>query len=130
MTNPDNTLRNKALVETFVDTIWNRKAFDRLAEFVDEGYQQHNPNLPDGRSALEGFLRGFYAETMPDGQFTIARIVAEGDMVVTHCLFKVSAEDNGTAVVDIYRIADGKLAEHWDVREAVPAATASGRPVV
>lgn len=124
------TESNKTLVTQFVSEIWNGRKFDKLAEYVSEDYQQHNPNLPDGRAALDGFLRGFYAENMPNGEFTIARVIAEGDLVVTHCLFRLNEDDAGTVVVDIYRVGDGKLIEHWDVREAVPATTASGRPVV
>jgi len=121
---------NKSLVTRFVADVWNARKFDRLKEFVAEAYVQHNPNLPNGRAALDGFLRGFYSQNMANGEFAIARIVADGDLIITHSLFKTSADDRGTAVVGIYRVEDGLLVEHWDVKEPVPEATANGNPMV
>ena len=127
-----NTLeeQNKALVANFVADIWNAKQFDKVAEYVAADYVQHNPNLPNGRAALEGFLKSYYAQNMPTGEFSIARLVADGDLVVAHCLFRLNPTDRGTAVVDIYRVTNGRLVEHWDVKEPVPESSANGNPVV
>jgi len=128
----DSTLaeQNKALVAQFVADIWNAKQFDKLQNYVAAEYVQHNPNLPNGRAALEEFLKVHYLQNMPTGDFSIARLVAEGDLVVAHSLFRLNPTDRGTAVVDIYRISNDRLVEHWDVREPVPEDSASGNPVV
>ncbi|HEU4410658.1 MAG TPA: nuclear transport factor 2 family protein [Polyangiaceae bacterium] len=120
---------NKALVANYYAKVWNAKRAGALAEFVAADYVQHNPQVPNGRAPLEQFLVGFF-EQMPQSSFTVARLVADGDLVVAHCLFKAHEADRGTAVVDIYRVQDGKLVEHWDVKEAVPEATANGNPMV
>jgi predicted SnoaL-like aldol condensation-catalyzing enzyme len=72
-----NTLaeQNKALVANFVADIWNAKQFDKVADYV-----QHNPDLPNGRTALEGFLKSYYAQNMPTGEFSIARQVEHWDV--------------------------------------------------
>ena len=121
---------NKRLIATFISEIWNGRRFDRLSDFVAEGYVQHNPNLADGRQALEGFLRGPYTTAMAGGRFTLMRLIAEADLVVAHSLFRMGEADRGTAVVDIYRVREGRIVEHWDVKEAVPEASANGNPMV
>ena len=59
----------------------------------------------------------------------IKRAVAEGDLVVTHSLLKTSPEDHGTAAVDIFRLEEGKVVEHWDVLQAVPESAANDHPM-
>jgi predicted SnoaL-like aldol condensation-catalyzing enzyme len=51
----------------------------------------------------------------------IKRVIAEGDLVVLHVHSRNTLSDRGRAVVDIFRVADGKIIEHWDVIQAVPA---------
>lgn len=120
---------NKEIVANFYARVWNAKNADALSDFVAEDYIQHNPALANGRQPLADFLSGFF-QNLPDSSFTVARLVAENDLVVAHSLFKLNNEDRGTAVVDIYRVADGMLVEHWDLKEAVPEETASGNPMV
>jgi predicted SnoaL-like aldol condensation-catalyzing enzyme len=121
--------RNKALVADFYERVWNAKDVAALSDFVADDYVQHNPNLANGRAPLEAFLGPLF-ESLPDARFSLVRLIAEGDLVVAHTLFKAHHDDRGMAVVDIYRVADGRLCEHWDVKEAVPEATASGNPMV
>jgi predicted SnoaL-like aldol condensation-catalyzing enzyme len=129
MTNTNELTANKAMVADYHAKVWNAKNLAALKDFVSEDYIQHNPHVGNGRAALEAFL-GPSFEAMPAGKFTIARLVADGDIVVAHTLFQANADDRGTAVVDIYRIAEGRLAEHWDVKEAVPETSENGNPMV
>jgi predicted SnoaL-like aldol condensation-catalyzing enzyme len=55
-----------------------------------------------------------------------SHIVAEGDLVVLHLNSKADEKDRGRAIVDIFRVKDGKIVEHWDVAQNVPEKTASG----
>ncbi|MEJ2631262.1 MAG: ester cyclase [Acidihalobacter sp.] len=121
--------RNKMLVADFYAKVWNAYDVTALKDFVAEDYVQHNPHVANGRAPLEAFLGPMF-ENLPEGRFTVARLVAEGDLVVAHTLFQATAEDSGTAVVDIYRVVDGRLVEHWDVKEEVPETTANGNPMV
>lgn len=120
---------NKDLISDYFDTVWNGHQLDRLERFVADELAQHNPNLPDGRVPLEEFLRGFFAQ-MPDARFVPHRIIAEGDLVVAHSLFTPAPGATGMAVVDIFRVVDGRIVEHWDVKEEVPSQTANGRAMV
>jgi predicted SnoaL-like aldol condensation-catalyzing enzyme len=123
------TQRNKALVADLYAKVWNGRDIAALGDFVAEDYIQHNPSVGNGRATLQAFL-GPILERLPEARFTVVRLIAEGDLVVAHTLFQTSPGDRGMVVVDIYRVEDGRLAEHWDVKEAVPETTASGNPMV
>ncbi len=123
------TETNKTRVTEYLEQVWNAKRLEALSEYVDDNLIQHNPHMPNGRAALEGFLMGFF-QNVPNGHFEIKRLIAEGDLVVLHSHFRATAEDHGMAVVDIFRLEDGWLVEHWDVSASIPETTASGNPVV
>jgi predicted SnoaL-like aldol condensation-catalyzing enzyme len=120
---------NKQLVSQYYAAVWNARDADATTRFVADEYIQHNPNIANGRMPLQAFLAGFFQQ-LPDAKFKVVRLVAEDDLVVAHSLFSANALDRGTAVVDVYRIQDGKLVEHWDVKEPVPDSTANGNPMV
>ena len=60
----------------------------------------------------------------------IRRVVAEGDIVVTHSLLKFSSDDErGTVAADFFRVEDGKVVEHWDVLQPFPEESANEHPM-
>ena len=120
---------NKTIVASYYARVWNAKNADALPQYVAADYIQHNPQVPNGRAPLQSFLGGLFQQ-MPQCSFTVARLVADGDLVVAHCLFKANEADRGTAVVDVYRVSEGLLVEHWDVKEPVPECSANGNPMV
>jgi predicted SnoaL-like aldol condensation-catalyzing enzyme len=88
-------------------------------------YTQHNPLAADGPQAFIDFFTAF-KQAFPLSSVDIKRVIAECDLVVTHSHFKVSPEDRGSAVMDIFRLdAHGKVVEHWDVIQAIPATSAN-----
>lgn len=117
------------LIRDYVDVVWNQGRTDLAENFVAEDLAQHNPGLPDGRAALVAFIDGLRT-SLPAGRFEIRRLAQDGDLVFTHSHFTPEPGAAGVAVVDVYRVVDGLIVEHWDVKEDVPDATASGRPTV
>jgi predicted SnoaL-like aldol condensation-catalyzing enzyme len=97
---------------------WRKK---QLAEELAARMQVRR--LEDGRKIIL-----LAVSQHPQLRQDVKRITADGDLVMAHSLIKFSPEDRGTAVVDILRFEDGKIVEHWDVRQPVPEATASGNP--
>jgi predicted SnoaL-like aldol condensation-catalyzing enzyme len=81
--------------------------------------RQHNPLAETGRDAAIRFLEPFFA-THPDIHYTIARIIADGNLVAVYAHGVFSAGDRGIAVVDILRVEGCKVVEHWDVVQPVP----------
>lgn len=120
------TAANKALaIEAITGTFINRDASVPGRLFSPE-YKQHNPTIPNGSAAIPDVIRAL----PPDFKYEMGLVVAEGDYVMIHGRYTGWAPKPVVAV-DIFRVADGKLVEHWDVlQEEVPAEkTASGNPM-
>ena len=100
-----------------------------VRKYIAEDIIQHNPFVPTGRAALIGFLPALKASGIT---YTNHRILQDGDFVVLHNSF-TNAQAFGApeiVTIDIYRMKDGKAAEHWDAIQPVVAVTASGRSQV
>ena len=96
-------------------------AMDSLAvdRYLAPDYIQHSSLAEPGLPALKAFL-DFVRKESPDARQTIHRVLVDGDMVAVHVHVERFAGDPGLAVVDIFRCADGMIAEHWDVLQDVP----------
>lgn len=120
---------NTPLVREYLDVLWNQGRTELGERYVAEELIQHNPNLPDGRKPLLEYIEGARKQ-MPEMRFDIKRTAAEGDLVFVHSLFVPSPGQRGIAVIDVFRVEDGLIVEHWDLNEPVPETTASGREIV
>jgi predicted SnoaL-like aldol condensation-catalyzing enzyme len=117
--------RNKEIVVAFYARAFNDKnPADAVAQYVGSEYIQHNPDTADGAAAFIENIDGLIARS-PQLSVEIKRVIAEGDLVVTHDLVKLAPEDRGLAGIDIFRLRDGKIVEHWDVRQPVPERAAN-----
>jgi predicted SnoaL-like aldol condensation-catalyzing enzyme len=91
---------------------------DAFDDLIVADYVQHNPQAGNGLQAV----KDFFAPIGPV-DVDVHRVVAEGDLVAVHANYKTF----NTAGVDIFRLnEDGKIIEHWDVVQPIPATTASG----
>ena len=115
---------NKKIVVDFYEKGLNQKDYDAAAKHFGPRYVQHNPGAANGP---EGFKRlvGFLKEKFPNSRNEIKRVIAEGDLVVLHVHSKRSPEDRGRAIVDIFKVENGKIVEHWDVIQDVPEKSAN-----
>ena len=115
---------NKKIVVDFYEKGLNQKDFDAASKYFGPRYIQHNPGAANGP---EGFKRlvGFLKEKFPNSHNEIKRVIAEGDLVVLHVHSKRSPEDRGRAIVDIFKVENGKIVEHWDVIQDVPEKSAN-----
>jgi len=87
--------------------------------FFAPDYIQHSPMAATGAQGLKDFLDWARARS-PNAQHRIKRMFVDGDYVIAHVHVIINPGDRGNAVVDIFRLADGKIAEHWDVGQEVP----------
>jgi predicted SnoaL-like aldol condensation-catalyzing enzyme len=116
---------NKQTVVAYYNLAFNDKQPEEaVAKYIGDRYIQHNPQAADGPEAFIGFVRGL-AQQFPEASLEIKRVIAEGDLVVTHSLLKMAPDDRGMAVADIFRLEDGKVVEHWDVLQPVPETAAN-----
>lgn len=122
-------LSAKQVVEKFIPLFYEqRNAKQAFETWVAADYIQHNPVAKDGRDNAIAALQPFF-ESMPTLRYTVKMVIAEGDKVAVHNHLQMNASDRGSAVVDIFRVKDCKIVEHWDVIQAIPEKSANAHPM-
>ena len=117
--------QNKAVVRDFYLLAFNhRKPEEAMAKYVQTECCQHNPRVGNVVASFIAFVKG-YLQAYPNLRYTFKRMIAEGDLVVLHIHLLREPSDRGMALVDIFRLEDGKIAEHWDVIQEVPEFSAN-----
>ncbi|MGH0944455.1 nuclear transport factor 2 family protein [Bacillus mycoides] len=111
--------KNKKMVVDFYNEVFNKHNIDIIPKYVSQDYKQHNPFVADGRKVFMDFFKGDFVKN-PNSSAEIKRVVAEGDMVALHVHSRANSQDKGVAIVDIFRIKNGKIVEHWDVIQEIP----------
>jgi len=115
--------QNKKLVTAFYDAAINQKNYDAAVKYLGAEYKQHNPTAADGKEGLKAFI-DFLKARFPNQHGEIKKVVAEGDLVVLH-VHSTRGDGPGRAIVDIFRVKDGKVVEHWDVIQDIPEKAAN-----
>jgi len=122
------TQKNTKLIQNFANKVFIRHELDRLEEFIRDDYIQHNVDCAQGRAGFVEFFTNIFS-AVPDFSYTIKQIIAEGDYVWMYSRTTgthtgapwLGASPDGSRldfdVVDMFRIQDGKIAEHWDVAD-------------
>jgi predicted SnoaL-like aldol condensation-catalyzing enzyme len=110
---------NKKTVAAFYDAALNQKDFDAASKYLGPRYTQHNPGAADGPEGLKGFVN-FLKEKFPNNRSEIKRIFADGDYVIVHVHAVREPGTRGNAIVDIFKLENGKVVEHWDVVQPIP----------
>jgi predicted SnoaL-like aldol condensation-catalyzing enzyme len=90
-----------------------------IARYVGDTYIQHTPAAEDGVEGLRAYIN-FFRKTFPNAKGDIRRVIADGDIVAVHAHWTGLIGPNGDVGVDIFRVANGKLVEHWDVIAPIP----------
>jgi len=114
------TEQNKKIAVAFLTMIFNdHKVEEAFKLYAVPEYKQHNPFAASGAEAAIKFFVP-YLKQNPEVRTEIKRVIAEGDLVAIHNNPKSNAQDRGRAVVDIFRVVNGKVVEHWDVVQDIP----------
>ncbi|HEX7709944.1 MAG TPA: ester cyclase [Sphingomonadaceae bacterium] len=109
---------NLDLVLAMFREVLNPMDSGAVDQFIAEGYIQHNQSVAPGRQPLKDFL-DMIREATPEAVHDVKRAFVDGDHVIVHYHVRRWPDDLGWAVVDIFRVENGKVAEHWDVMQDV-----------
>jgi predicted SnoaL-like aldol condensation-catalyzing enzyme len=115
---------NKKIVVDFYDKALNQKDFEAASKYLGARYTQHNPNAPDGPEGFKTFLQ-FLKEKSPASRSEIKRVFADGDFVIVHVHAVREPGTRGNAIIDIFKLENGKVVEHWDVVQPIPEKAAN-----
>ncbi len=116
---------NKKSVKEFYDLAFNQKRpAEAASKCLGRVYRQHNPGFGDGPQAFVAAVEG-WAKVNPRLHFDFKRLVGEGSLVAVHSHLKLTTEDRGSAVMDMFRLENGKIVEHWDVSQPIPEKSAN-----
>ena len=110
---------HRRLVESMYENVLCPLDSARVDDYFDPGYIQHNPMARTGAEGLKEFL-DWARSTSPNAEHRVKRVFVDGDYVIAHVHVIINPGDRGNAVVDIFRIENGRIAEHWDVAQPVP----------
>ncbi|MGY3528840.1 putative SnoaL-like aldol condensation-catalyzing enzyme [Bradyrhizobium embrapense] len=110
---------NRKAVLAFYEKGLNQKDADAALAYVGNRYVQHNPGAADGPEGFRKFI-GFLREKFPNSHSEIKRSFVDGDYVILHVHAVREPGTRGNAIIDIFKLEDGKIVEHWDVVQPVP----------
>lgn len=117
ITDFDRTDENRAFVRSFVEEVFVQRRLGLLEKYIDKELIQHNPEAADGifslRAALEATVGGGFAIQY----VKVHKVLAEGNFVL--CMSEGTRRGIHTSFYDLYRVADGKIVEHWDTIETI-----------
>ena len=119
--------QNKTLVLQAFDTLFNKRDFGAAERYWSSNYIQHSAHIPPGRDGLFNLIRSMPATL----KYEPGLIVAKNDYVIVHGRFSGIGRPRNWIAADVVRVANGVLAEHWDVLqdEAAKAESQSGLPM-
>jgi predicted SnoaL-like aldol condensation-catalyzing enzyme len=124
----DNSRKNKDVVMKFYNDAFIRHDLTRLDTYMRDDYIQHNPDVKQGKAGFKEFFEETF-RAVPDFKYTLKKMVAEGDIVMAYSTTtgthtggewlekKATGNKLNFDVVDVFRVQNGKIAEHWDVAD-------------
>lgn len=107
-------MTNKDVVRAFTRIVFNGRDLSQLERFMREDYIQHSYGIESGREAFRDFAENRFFAEHPGLELKIMNLFEDGDLVFSHNHAVLEEGVNEAVVFDIYRLQDGKLAEHWD----------------
>lgn len=100
---------------------------DAIDKFFSKDFKQHNPTIADGPEGVKALVRMLSSQGVAKQQIEFKHVVAEGDVVILHSRYEMAGAE--WRFIDIYRVENGQLAEHWDAMMQMPEVRANTNPM-
>lgn len=123
----ENTNPNVTLISDFAEQVFVNKNLNNLKQFMHEDYIQHNPYVEQGSEGFKRFFQNWF-NAIPDFQYELKNLIANDEFIWVYGSYSGTHSNEWLGIpathaeyqfdaVDIFRVEDGKLAEHWDVMD-------------
>ncbi|MEM6803069.1 MAG: nuclear transport factor 2 family protein [Bacteroidota bacterium] len=119
ITDLDKTEANKETVKGLIENVFMKGEMDKVGNYFDPEYLQHNPAVGDGLAGLQGAMQAFAKNGMVMEYSQLHKVLGEGNFVLTLSEGKFG-KNEPTAFYDLFRLEEGKIVEHWDVISTIP----------
>ncbi|UQV24559.1 nuclear transport factor 2 family protein [Vibrio sp. J383] len=107
---------NKSIVISFYNDVLFGRNSEEVDKYIGDEYIQHNPSIPDGKKALKDFINNVPNTTPGE----IVRVLADGSLVALHVKRFSPGGDRNRVIVDIFKVENSMIVEHWDVIQVIP----------
>lgn len=118
---------NKQIVTTAYQRIFGDLDASAIDEYMSNDFVQHNPTITDGPEGVKELLQMLASQGVQKQKIEFKHVIADGDTVMLHSRYEMAGKE--WRFIDIYRVEDGKLAEHWDAMMQMPDTRANNNPL-
>lgn len=118
---------NKQIVTTAYQRIFGDLDITGVDVYMSKNFLQHNPTTADGPEGVKALVQMLISQGVQKQKCSFKHVVAEGDIVFLHSRYEMAGKE--WRFIDIYRIEDGKLAEHWDAMMPMPDVRGNNNPM-
>ena len=118
---------NKQIVTDAYQRIFGDLDVSAIAEFMSKDFVQHNPTIADGPEGVKQLVKLLASQGVPKQKIEFKHVVADGNIVILHTRYEMAGKE--WRFIDIYRVENGKLSEHWDAMMAMPETRANNNPL-
>ena len=118
---------NKQIVTDAYQRIFGDLDVSAIAEFMSKDFVQHNPTIADGPEGVKQLVKLLASQGVPKQKIEFKHVVADGNIVILHTRYEMAGKE--WRFIDIYRVEDGKLVEHWDAMMPMPETRANNNPM-
>lgn len=118
---------NKQIATTAYQRIFGDLDTTAVDDYISKDFIQHNPTIADGPDGIKALVQMLASQGIPKQKITFKHIVAENDIVFLHSRYEMAGKE--WRFIDIYRVKDDKLIEHWDAMMPMPEERANNNPM-
>lgn len=118
---------NKQIVTDAYQRIFGDLDVSAVDEFMSKDFVQHNPTTPDGSEGVKQIVQMLVSQGVPKQKLEFKHVVADGNIVILHTRYEMAGKE--WRFIDIYRVENERLVEHWDAMMPMPETRANNNPM-